>query len=132
GLARLKTASTRPSSATPSLRSALRKRKPGRASRWWWFSGRPVRKLSTDTTCAPSLRRASQRCDPRKPAPPKTTARWPAKRAEASRIRSVAEELVHGRLARELCAILLEDHVDPLADVLGEIGRASCRGAVLM
>ena len=36
----------------------------------------PVTRLSTQVTCQPSLRSRSQRCDPRKPAPPVTTA-WP-------------------------------------------------------
>src|SRR5947209_15844937 len=46
----------------------------------WWrncamFAAVPVTRLSTHTTCQPSASSRSQRCEPRKPAPPVTTAR---------------------------------------------------------
>src|SRR6266513_5034535 len=39
------------------------------------FEAAPVTRLSTHTTCQPSASSRSLRCDPRKPAPPVTTAR---------------------------------------------------------
>src|SRR5205807_4390879 len=45
--------------------------------RWTMFSDAPVTKLSTQTSFQPSANKRSHRCDPRKPAPPVTTARRP-------------------------------------------------------
>src|SRR5579859_6061522 len=58
-----------------SLTLCLRNSKPGRPSRTLRLSADPVMKLSSARTCVPRLSRASQRCDPMKPAPPETTAR---------------------------------------------------------
>src|SRR6476660_4128089 len=49
-------------------------RNPNAESRMWsMFCSEPVSRLSTQTTSCPWPSRCSQRCDPRKPAPPVTT-----------------------------------------------------------
>src|SRR3954469_912668 len=73
-------------------------RNPGCSIRCSTFSGEPVRKLSRHTTSTPRSSRCSQRCDPRKPAPPVTTAR-PIVRASRTGLRcDIAAPLPVARL----------------------------------
>src|SRR5262245_10505247 len=55
----------------------------GCSTRWWMFPGRPVMKLSTQTTAWPSARNRSQRWDPMNPAPPVISVRTPPSPAPA-------------------------------------------------
>src|SRR4051794_24375201 len=58
-----------------SVMSAGISRNRGCSIRCATFSGTPVTKLSRDNTSKPRASSSSQRCEPRKPAPPVTTAR---------------------------------------------------------
>src|SRR5882724_7932154 len=59
----------------PWLTSAWLSSKSGLSRSVRRLSGEPVMKLSTATTLLPFARSASQRCEPRNPAPPEMTAR---------------------------------------------------------
>src|SRR5437763_6283468 len=58
-----------------SLTFACRNSKSGFSESAWKFSLEPVMKLSSARTRVPRASKASQRCEPMKPAPPETTAR---------------------------------------------------------
>src|SRR5579862_3179444 len=75
GEAKLRTWSTGPAIEKGSVMSASSNSKSGRPTRCSTLRREPVRKLSTHTTRSPRASKASQRCEPRKPAPPRTTAR---------------------------------------------------------
>src|SRR4051794_39510149 len=69
------TASTRPLTWTKLVTSCSTNTKPFSPKRWEMLSIDPVSRLSMATTSSPRASSASQRCEPRKPAPPVTTTR---------------------------------------------------------
>src|SRR5258708_5796243 len=73
------------------LTSCRTKLIPGFAREADMFASVPVMRLSTQTTSQPSLSRRRQRCDPRNPAPPVTTARPAARSPEVSPMLSAEE-----------------------------------------
>src|SRR5216684_4061905 len=75
GDAKWRTSRTSPSTSTRSLTFAWRNSKSGFSTRALTLSLEPVMKLSSASTRRPRASRASQRCEPMKPAPPETTAR---------------------------------------------------------
>src|SRR3954470_17873304 len=84
----------------------------------------PVQRSSTASTeAAPSARQRSQRCEPRKPAPPRTTTCFPFIEATAMASGYSAGaplDLVESRLTRQDALVLLQDQIDSLPDVLGD------------
>src|SRR4051812_40024762 len=77
------TASIRPLTCTKLVTSCSTNTKPFSPNRCEMFSMLPVRRLSMATTSSPRASNASQRCDPRNPAPPVTTTRATSAPADA-------------------------------------------------
>src|SRR5262249_31290089 len=96
-------------------------KKPMRASTRFFFA--PVERSSTASTeAAPSARQRSERCEPTKPAPPRTTTCLPCiDEAMACRYSPRVElDLVESGLAGQNVLVLLEHQIDSLADVLSD------------
>src|SRR4051794_11157352 len=77
------TASTGPLTCTKLVTSCSTNTKPFSPNRCEMFSILPVSRLSMATTSLPRASSASQRCDPRNPAPPVTTTRVTSAPADA-------------------------------------------------
>src|SRR5512146_3116609 len=96
--------------------SASTKSKRGSRETWSRFRRVPVMRLSTPVTRQPSARKRSTRWLPMKPAAPRMTALF----SDMSWNLFLRAHVIERELARQGPAVVIEDHVDPLPDVLGD------------